>query len=641
MAKGLTRMLLEPSLTPSAARARVLEPGAELALRCEQLLTDAEAAILVFQSFESSGLARAQGDLALVCAESPAVAPGFEVGDELNYVQSVSRRFGVHFSRPGNGRAHHVHAARIAAPGRTLLACAGGAAAVGALGTFVESASEVELAAALAGVPRAAALPPVWAVRLDGTLPSWVGAQDLVLAMARRLEAGEAEGVVLEYCGPGVAALSQEARFTVAREGVASLGARASVFPSDDVTRHWLRAQGREPDWKALTGEPESDASRVLEFHLDALDPMVVRAEEGAVPIDVRATAAFPVRRVVVGADSELSDLMLVAEIVRGRTLPSGVELVVVPGSRQIRETAAACGAIEALRAAGATVLDCEARLAPAPPTGAVLLCGASLAAARRSRSSFLSGPAVGAASALAGRIADPRDLPLSAPVVVVPERFEVNDALLARPTSGPAGVDVVRGPALGSPAMLPPILTTLRGVVLLRLGDRVSTEVALPRGPRVWRNRSDLETLADYLFADVDPGFARRARAHRGGFLVAGVEYGCGPRQPRAALALVQLGVRAVLARSFDARHRTDLVQHGVLPLRFAVGAVPDALSDGDELEIPGLPEGLERNKPLVLRDLTRGTQLAFHHDLTPREIEMVRAGGLMGATVLAGAGA
>src|SRR5262245_46910596 len=196
MAKGLTRMLLDPSLTPSAARARVLAPGAELSMRCEQLLTDAEAAVLMLQSFESSGLARAAGDLALVCAESPAVAPGFEVGDELRYVQSASRRFGIHFSRPGNGLAHHVHAARFAAPGRTLLACAGGAAAVGAMGTFVESVSEVELAAALAGVPHAAALPPVWAVRLDGTLPPWVGAQDLVLAMARRLEAGEAEGVV-------------------------------------------------------------------------------------------------------------------------------------------------------------------------------------------------------------------------------------------------------------------------------------------------------------------------------------------------------------------------------------------------------------------------------------------------------------
>jgi homoaconitase/3-isopropylmalate dehydratase large subunit len=629
MTTSLTRSLIEAHLADAAGRARTAGSGGEAALRIDQVLMDADAATLVFQAFEATGRARAQVELALACAEAPPPSPPFEANDALLYVQSAARRFGVHFSRAGNGRGHHVHAARFAAPGRTLLACAAGAAAAGSLGSLAFDASEVELASALTGAPHTVTVPPLWAVRLEGTMAPWVDAHDLARALAVRLPPGGAAGAVLEYVGPGILSLSQEARLTVARGG-AALGAAASLFPSDEVTRGWLLEQGREPDWKALGGEPEGEAERVIALHLDALEPMIGRGD-GSSPVSVREAVEIPMGRVVLGADAGLEDLLVLAAALRGRVVAPGIELVVIPGSRQIRHRAAACGALGELIAAGARLADSESRLAPAPAPGAALLCGASARAAGRARAVYRAGPATLAAAALAGHIADPRELQ-SAPLATLSGRTEIDDALIVKPTPTHAGAELARGAAVRSLPSLPPIVATLRGVVLLRLGDRVGTEVALPGGPKVRRHRADLAALADHLFAGIDRDFPARARAHGGGFLVAGTDYGSGAPSPHAALALVQLGVRAILARSFAAQHRAELTRHGVLTLRFARGEEQEGPRVGDELEIPGLPEVLEPNRPLTVRDLSRGAQFALHHDLTRRQIEMVRAGGLIG---------
>jgi aconitate hydratase len=320
--------------------------------------------------------------------------------------------------------------------------------------------------------------------------------------------------------------------------------------------------------------------------------------------------------------------------MMRGRTVAGGIELAVVPGSRQIRQLAAASGALDALREAGARILDGERRLAPGSRHGSVLLCGASPRAAGRSRSVFRVSAATARASALAGRIADPRERPLPAATVV--ERLPAADATLVRPAADPEGAALVRGASIRPVPAAPPIVATLRGVVLLELPDRFATDALLPAGPRVWRHRSDLAALAGHLYAGIDPGFARRARAHGGGFVVAGSDYGIGPPQPHALLALIQLGVRAVIAASFAEAHRAEMVRYGVLPLRS--DGHPSRLRRGDELEIPGLPDGLERGKPLVMRNLTRGTQISLHHGLNDREIEIVRAGGLLYAGLASG---
>jgi len=636
---SLTRGLIEARLASAPGRGRAVAPGAEIALKLDHALMDTDAASLVFQALETSGAPSVAGEMALACAEWPMTPPAFETGDELLYVQSAAQRYGLHFSRAGNGRAHHVYAARFAAPGRTLLSCASGAAAAGAMASVALPVSEVELAAALAGAPHAARMPEVWAIRLTGTLSPGVGAHDLVMGLVRLLPGVGAHPVSLEFCGSGVATLAQEARFTVARLGV-ELGLPPAVFPADEMTRAWLRAQGREPDWRPLAGDPEADGVRVILVHLDTIEPTVVRAAEGADPLQVREANGVPVSRVVLGADTGLADLLLVAGHLSGRQVAPGVELVVIPGSRQIRETLGAVGAREALREAGATIVDAEVRLAPGSATGVVLSCGASVAAASHGRTVFRVGPAVAAASALAGRIADPRELPAPTTPFGLPDRYAPCDVVPPRPVAARLAIEIVRGTAIRPlPSMSP--LATLRGVVLQRFPDRMRTDRALSEGPRVWRHRGDPAAMADHLYASLDPTFAARARALGGGFVVAGADYGIGPHRPHVVLAMVALGVRAVIATSFDPGHRAQMIRHGVLPLRRLPAGVepgdPVELAVGDELEIPGLPDMLERNKPLVVRNLTHGTQLTLHHDLTEREIELVRAGGLLAASARA----
>lgn len=637
-ATSVTRALLEAHLVPAGGRGRLPPSGAEIALRVDHALMDAEAATLVFQGFEACGAAAAAVELALACAEGPIGSPSFEAGDELRYVQSAAQRYGVHCSRPGSGRGHHVYAARFAAPGRTVLTCATGGAAAGAMGSLALPVTELELAAALAGIPHAARVPELWAIRLAGSLPPGVGPHDLVMTLARRLPGTGGRPVALEYCGGGVAGLDQEARLTVARLG-ARFDLPPAVFPSDERTRDWLRAQGREPDWKPLAGEPEGEAVRTIEVALDTLEPQAARAAEGADPLAVLDVTGLPVRRVLVGADAGLADLLTLAESLAGRRVDAGVELVVVPGSRAIRATLGAVGALAALHEAGAVLLDAEARLAPGAGPGAVLLCGATPGAVGRARAAFHVGPAVAAASALAGRLADPRELPAPAATFPAPARVVPCEVAPVRPPAARAALEVVRGETIRPLPALAPMAGTLRGVVLQRFPDRVTTDRILPTGPTVWRHRGDVAALADHLYAGFDPTFAARARALGGGFVTAGADYGIGPHRPHAALALVALGVRAVIAPSFAPAHRAELIRHGVLPLRPGADLGPGELAVGDELEIPGMPDMLERSKPLVVRDLTRGTQLTLHHDLTAREIEQVGAGGLLGAAARTGA--
>lgn len=632
---SLTRGLIETHLASLPGR-RAIAIGAEVALRLDHAVMDADAASLVFQAFERSGVESVAGEMSLACAEWPMAPAAFEAGDELRYVQSAARRYGAHFSRPGNGRAHHVYAARFAAPGRTLLACAAGATAAGGIGSLTLPVSEVELAAALTGIPHVTAMPEIWAVRLSGALPPGVGAHDLAMALAHRLPGAAGPHVVLEFCGSGVASLTLEARLAVARVA-ALLGLPTVVFPSDEATRAWLKAQGREPDWKPLAGDPESEAARSLELPLDLLEPGVVRAAEGTDPLPVREVAGVPVARVVVGADAGLAELLAVAAALDGGSVAAGVDLVVVPGSRQIRTMLGACGALQAMSAAGARVLDVEARLAPGAGANVVLICGATPAAGHDARTLFRVGPEVAAASARAGSVADPRERPPSATRFPMPDRFAPCQLVTPRPVLERAAIEIVHGDTIGPLPSLPPLVTTLRGVVLQRFPDRLGTDRALPVGPRVWRHRGDPAAMAEHLYAGLDSGFAARARALGGGFVVAGADYGIGPHRPHVVLAMVALGVRAVIATSYAAGHRAEMIRYGVLPLRSPVAdgeaGDPVDLAVGDELEIPGLPDVIERNKPLVIRNLTRGTQLVLHHDLTEREIERVRAGGLLAA--------
>jgi aconitate hydratase len=613
-------------------RPRALIAGAEVALRPDHVLLEGHAATLALFAF--AGLQSPRAPLeALIVADGEARGTAqFESAAEGRARLAAARRAGAWVARPGSGPAHQLHLARFAAPGRMVFACARGAAAAGGAGSLTMPVSEVEAGAVLAGAPVMAFLPPVVAVRLAGTLPPWLDGHDIAAALARRLPGDGAR--VLEFEGPGVASLAVECRCATAR-ACEAMKRGTSLFPSDDRTRGWLTGLGREPDWKPLATGAGDEAQDTVELDLDVIEPAILDGHGRPRGLEESGTPA--VARVVIGADAGLADLLRFAALIAGGAIPPSVEVVVHSGTRAIAHALVQSGAAEVMTAAGARVLPAAAS-APGPSAlGVTVAHGASCPgeAGARSGVNLQASIPVCAATALAGRLADPRERSGIAAAADAPA-IGADEPWLLRPgADGVTGADVVAGLPAGRP-----LDTTLRGPVLIVVGDRALARRVLPEGDRVWRQRADLAALADHAFGDLDPRFAERARAAGGGFVVAGERFGADARQPHAALVLVALGVRAVIARSFVPESAAALVRHGILPLAFAMPGDAHEIAAGDELEIPGLPEGLEPRKPLVIRDLTRGTQVLARHDLGVRELEMIRAGGLLAALRASGVG-
>lgn len=607
-----------------APRPRTLTAGAEVALRPDHVLLEGHAATLALFAFAALQRPRAPLE-ALVVADGGAPASAqFESAVERRARIAAARRAGAWVARPGSGPAHQLHVARFAAPGRLVFACARGAATAGGAGSLTLPVSEVEAGAVLAGASVTTPLPPVLAVGLAGTLPAWLDGHDIAVALMTRLAAGMTR--ILEFEGPGIASLSVACRCVIARSTDA-MGLGASLFPSDDRTRGWLAAQGREPDWKPLATGAGDDAHDTVELDLDVIEPGILDGHGRPRGLDEAGAPA--IARVVVGADAGLADLLRFAALLEARSIAAGVEVIVHPGTRAIAQSLAQSGAAAVITAAGARLLP-PAAPAPGPaPSGVTVTHGVPGTGQGGSPAGIVlqASIPVCSASALAGRLADPREwsgttLADDPPAIGTDEPWLVRPGAEALPEAGdiPTGLPPPR-----------PLDTTLRGPVLIALGDRALARRVLPEGDRVWRHRADVAALADHAFADLDPGFAARARAAGGGFAVAGEGFGAGARQPHAALVLGTLGVRAVIARSFVPETTAALVRHGILPLAFAMPGDAHEIAAGDELEIPGLPEGLEPRKPLVIRDLTRGTQVLARHDLGARELEMIRAGGLL----------
>ncbi|HYM81046.1 MAG TPA: aconitase family protein [Candidatus Limnocylindria bacterium] len=615
-----------------------LDAGGELALRVDHVLIDEADAVLVLLELEAIGCERVRTELAFACLDSGSAWPGFEAAERSRYVLAAAERLGVITSRPGRGLAHHLYVERHAAPGKLVVGSAAQVASCGGLGMLALGASECELAAILAGQPLRLTMPERSVLHLRGTLPWWIDAQDLAFALAAQRDRSRWEGAVLEVTGPGVSALDVDERVFLAG-AIRSLGVQAALFPSDALTRRYLKAQGREPDWKPLGEWSTGDPAEGADLDLDALEPRVVGAIAGGEPVRVRDLAGERIERVIVGPEAGYLHLATLAALLHQRHVPPGIELAVVPGSRQILETALRDGVLERLRSAGARVLDvggsCDLRrIGWALEPGAVMTFGVPAPAATgrpEPRPRWRAGLATAAGCALTGRLVDPRDVEVGSSHGEAPESFVLCDERIRR-IAEPAQTPFDSGESLRTCAVPEPLAGPIRGVVLLKLGDRVPVAHLLSRTPRTERVWSDLRSLARHAFAAVDPGFAARAARAGGGVLVSGRELGGGHREARAAIVLRELGVRAVLARSWVAEFRRDVIQHGVLPLTFVTAGAYHAVAAGDELELPTLPEGLEPNRPLVVRNLTQAAQYAVRHDLTSREIVEIRAGGLLG---------
>ncbi len=637
MGTNLTRKILAEHLV-----AGELQVGREIAIRIDQTLTQDATGTMAYLQFEAMGVPRVRTKLSVSYVDHNMLQTGFENADDHRFLQTVAAKYGIYFSRPGNGICHQVHLERFAVPGQTLLGSDSHTPTAGGLGMLAIGAGGLDVAVAMAGGPFHLAMPAVVNVRLRGRLRPWVTAKDVILELLRRLTVKGGVGKVFEYSGPGVATLTVPERATITNMG-AELGATTSIFPSDEMTRAFLRAQGREGVWVPLAADPDAAYDEVIELDLGELEPLIALPHSPDNVVPVRAVAGTPVDQVSIGSctNSSYTDLMRVASILRGRRVHPRVSLSIAPGSRQVLEAIARNGALADLIAAGARILETACGpcigMGQAPASGAVSVRSFNRNFEGRSGTPdarvYLASPETAAAAAVTGVITDPRDLG-EYPRVELPERFPVDDAGIIPPADRPEEVEVVRGPNIKPLPVRGPLEDELSGPVLIKVGDNVTTDHILPAGPKVLPLRSNIPAIAEFVFAGLDPGFAARARAAGGGFIVGGYNYGQGSSREHAALAPMYLGVKAVLARSFARIHRANLINFGILPLVFVDPEDYARLEAGDRLVLPGVRAALRAGDVLTVHNETQGTTLRVRHDLTPRQVEVVLAGGLLNYT-------
>lgn len=613
-------------------------PGKEIGIRVDQALSH-DLAVLAWQQFETMGLPRVRTELAVVYTDHNTLQTDFRNADDHRYLQSVAARYGAFYSRAGNGICHQVHLERFAVPGKTLVGTDSHTPTAGGIGSLAVGVGGLDVAVAMGGGALYLTMPRIVGVRLVGELREWVTAKDVVLEVLRRLTVKGGVGKLLEYFGPGVRTLTVTQRATICNMGTET-GATTSLFPSDAQTYAFLRKQGRADVWRPLAAHDDAAYDEVLDIDLSELEPLIAQPHSPDSVVPVRAVEGTPVSQVCVGSctNSSYEDLMAVAAVLKGRTVHPGVSLTVTPGTKQVYSMIARNGALADLIGAGARILESACGpcigMGQAPATGAVSVRSFNRNFRGRSGTPdallYLASPQTCAATALRGVITDPRSL--GAPIVVeTPRRFLVDDNMILPPAVEPEKVEILRGPNIKPVPMAKPVGDVMRGRVLLKAGDNVTTEQIISGGNEVTPLRSNIPAISDYCFAPLDPGFARRAKEHGGGFVVGGANYGQGSSREHAALSPMYLGVKAVIARSFARIHHANLVNMAILPLIFANAADYEALEQGDELEIVGVHRALREGSGLFVTDITKGTTVALEHSLTRRQVEILLAGGLL----------
>ena len=631
MAYNLTQKLISSHLVSGE-----MKPGEEIALRIDQTLTQDITGTMAWLQFEAIGVPRVKTKLSVSYVDHNMLQTGFESPDDHRYLQSAAAKYGAFFSRPGNGICHQVHLERFGAPGQTLIGSDSHTPTGGGIGMLAIGAGGLDVAAAMAGYPFYVAMPRVTLVRLAGELPGWVSAKDVILEVLRRLTVKGGVGRVMEYGGPGVATLSAPERATIANMG-AELGATSSIFPSDERTRDFLRAQGREEAWVELGPDEGAAYDDTIEIDLGALEPLVARPYSPDAVAPAAELVGTKLAQVCIGSctNSSYRDMMTVAGMLNGKRVHPNVSLTISPGSRQVLTMLAENGALAKMVAAGARILESACGpcigMGQAPPSGGATLrsfnrnfegrCGT------KDAPTFLAGVEVCAASAVAGKIVDPRSL--GEPVrVAEPEAFEVDDGMVIPPAGNPDTVEIVRGPNIAPLPTRGPLEDEIRGRVLLVTGDNITTDDIMPAGAKILPLRSNIPAISEYVFSRMDAEFAGRAKRQGGGFIVGGANYGQGSSREHAALAPMALGVRAVLVKSFARIHHANLINFGILPLKLPEGA---PVAQGDELEMAGVRGAVEAGKPIAVRNLTNGKSFKASTDLTPQQVKVVLAGGLL----------
>ena len=638
MARNLTCRILKSHLLEGE-----LTPGSEIGIRIDQTLTQDATGTLACLQFEALGLPRVQTKLSVSYVDHNTLQCGFENADDHRFLQTAAARFGIYFSRPGNGICHQLHLERFSVPGLTLLGSDSHTPTCGGLGMLAIGAGGLDVAVAMGGGPFYLTAPRVVGVWLEGRLGPWVSAKDVILDLLRRLKVRGGVGRVIEYRGPGVVSLSVPERATITNMG-AELGATTSIFPSDEQTHEFMRQQNRASQHRFMTADPDADYDEEIEINLSELEPLVACPHSPDAVTEARKLKKVQVSQVVIGSctNSSLEDLLMLSRVFKGKRVHPDVSVCLAPGSKQVLQNLIAEGGLDPIIAAGVRLLEPACGpcigMGQSPASGTVSVRTFNRNFAGRSGTSdaevYLCSPQVAAATALTGCITDPRELG-KAPRVRLPENLIVDDSMILPPPVKSEKVEIIRGPNIQPLPLRKGLGPGLKGEVLLKVEDNVTTDHIMPAGSNILPLRSNIPAISEYVFSPIDPGFAARAREKKGGFVVGGENYGQGSSREHAALAPMYLGLKAVIAKSFARIHRANLINFGILPLLFGNPGDYATIAQGDVLEIPNLLKALKKGLDKVeLRNLSRNKACTLTLNFSARERDVLAAGGLLNLT-------
>ena len=617
--------------------------GSEIALKIDQTLTQDATGTMAYLEFETMGIPKVKTELSVAYVDHNTLQCGYENADDHRYLQTVAAKHGVYFSRPGNGICHQVHLERFGKPGKTLIGSDSHTPTGGGLGMLSFGAGGMDVAVAMGGGAYYINMPKMFKVNLTGKLNPYVTAKDVSLELLRLLSVKGGVGAIIEWGGPGIATLSVPERATITNMGT-ELGATTSIFPSDEVTRAFLAAQGREEDYIPLASDPDAEYDRVIDIDLSALKPLIACPHSPDNVVTVESLKGVKVDQVCIGSctNSSLFDMLKVAAMLKGKTIAPGVSLSLSPGSRQVLTMLADCGALTDILASGARVLECACGpcigMGFSPSSGGVSLRTFNRNFTGRSGTKdgqvYLVSPETAVASALTGCITDPTTLG-EAVTVTMPEKFTVNDSAVLPPLSDgeAAEAQVLRGPNIKEFPKGAPFADTLAVPMVLKVGDNITTDHIMPAGAKILPYRSNIPYMSRFCFEVCDPSFSGRAKAAGNSIIVGGSNYGQGSSREHAALVPMYLGVRCVIAKSFARIHIANLINAGILPLTFEDPGDYDDLEQDNTLRLTGIRAGMQRGR-ITVTDTTTGKSFTALCNLTERQQAILLAGGLLNYT-------
>ncbi len=617
-----------------------MKRGSEIALRIDQTLTQDATGTMAYIEFEAIGVPRVKTELSVAYIDHNTLQSGFENADDHLYIQSVAKKYGIRFSRPGNGICHQVHLERFGRPGKTLIGSDSHTPTCGGIGMLAMGAGGMDVAVAMGGGAYYITMPKMYKVNLTGKLSPWVSAKDVSLEILRILSVKGGVGAVIEWGGEGIKTLSVPERATITNMGT-ELGATTSIFPSDGVTREFLAAQGREADFTPLEADPDAVYDKIIDIDLSSLEPLVACPHSPDNVKKVSEIAGTKVDQVCIGSctNSSLRDMLRVAAILRGKKIADSVSLSVSPGSKQVLTALADSGALSDIIASGARLLECACGpcigMGFSPNSAGISLRTFNRNFEGRSGTKdagvYLVSPETAAAAALTGVVTDPRTLG-EYPDIEMPGKFKVNDSAVILPADEKAAKDlpVIKGPNIKSFPATEPLPDRIEALLTLKVGDNITTDHIMPAGAKILPYRSNIPHLSKFCFAVCDESFPERAKAAGKTVIVGGSNYGQGSSREHAALVPLYLGVKAVVAKSFARIHAANLINAGIIPFTFAESDDYDKLTQGDDLVIEGLHGALATGRA-TLCDKTSGEMIPLVCEFTERQRGMIMAGGLL----------